>query len=108
MARSLGRLTLDLIARTGSFNRDLDGAANRVRGTARDIDKSVQTLNRFVIAAGAAGVAFVSSMATIAVSTSKTMDEMRKMAQATGLSVEALSELTYVASQSGLERQTLI
>lgn len=108
MARSLGRLTLDLIARTGSFNRNLDDAAKRVRGTARDIDRSAQAINRFVLAAGAAGVAFVSSMTTIAVATSKTMDEMRKMAQATGLSVEALSELTYVASQSGLEQQTLI
>src|SRR5690625_4301583 len=108
MARSLGRLTLDLIARTGSFNRSLHPFPTRRSSDLRDIDRSAQAINRFVLAAGAAGVAFVSSMATVAAATSKTMDEMRKMAQATGLSVEALSALTYVANQSGLEQQTLI
>ncbi len=79
----------------------MDRAAKKSRDTAKALDA-------MVIAAGAAAVAFVGASVAMAMQSAKSMDEMRKLAQATGLSVESLSTLTYVASQNALEQQTLV
>lgn len=110
--RSLGTLTVDLIAKTGGFERGMDAAQRRTSRASRqiqsDTERMQRSVNNVILAVGAAAAAAGTAIAAIASQTSQMMDETRKLAQATGLTVEAFSELRYVADQNALSQDQLV
>lgn len=103
--RSLGTLTIDLIARTSGFTQGMDRARRNTKSNADQIWKSIERVRLATITLGAAAAtalgAWVNSM-------SKTMDSAVKMADQIGTTTEALTGLRYAAQQmSNVSDQTL-
>ena len=104
MTNSLGRLTLDLVARVGGFEQGMDKAARHSQKRMREIEREAKQLGKAVAGAltAAAGV--------IAYNVGKTINEMDRIAkssQAIGLTVEQLSSLEFAAKLSGVSSQAL-
>src|SRR5699024_5543637 len=103
--KSLGVLTIDLIARTSGFTQGMDCARRNTKSNADQIWKSIERVRLATITLGAAAAtalgAWVNSM-------SKTMDSAVKMADQIGTTTEALTGLRYAAQQmSNVSDQTL-
>lgn len=97
MARkSLGVLTIDLIAQTAGFTRGMDRAQRKAKTSSDEIWKS---LERVRLATLAIGTVAVTSAAAWISSMSKTMDQAGKMADQIGTTTEALTGLRYAAEQ---------
>jgi hypothetical protein len=95
-----GSIVIDLLLKSGSFETDTKRAA-----------KNLDDLNKQAKIVGAAiGGAFVAGTAALAYFVKQsidTMDEMSKLAQSTGTTVEAISSLAYAADLSGVSNQDL-
>jgi len=95
-----GSIIIDLLMRTGSFSTDTKRA-----------EKEMAALRKEAVAAGAAIGAAFSGVAIAAgymvKSSIDAMDQMSKLAQQTGTTVEALSALTYAADLSGVSQEEL-
>ncbi len=87
-----GSIVVSLLAKTGSFETDMDRAA-------RKVDQTARTLDRYVRAIGAAGVAAATAAAAITVQSAKAMDASAKMAQQIGVTTEALTAMRFSAQQ---------
>ncbi len=98
--RSLGTLTLDLIAKIGGFVGPMDKAARQSKKTSNDISSSMKGIS---IAAGAMGVAAAAGFAAMAKASLNASDELYKQSQVVGMSVEELSALKFTAGESGVE-----
>jgi hypothetical protein len=93
-------IVMDLLMKTGSFETDTKKAEKRLRElekTAKDVGKAV----------GAAMLAAAAGAAYWVKSSIDAMDSMAKMAQQAGVTVEALSALTYAADLSGVSQQEM-
>lgn len=104
-SKSLGTLTIDLIAKTAGFTQGMDRASRNAKSNADQIWKSIERVRLATITLGAAAAtalgAWVNSM-------SKTMDSAVKMADQIGTTTEALTGLRYAAQQmSNVSDQTL-
>lgn len=104
MSRSLGTLTLDLIARTGGFEAGMDKAGRTANKKLRQIEREAQARAQAIEGAFkniAAGVAAAWS-ALNAVQSVKAVadyaDQLSKLSQRTGVAVEGLAALSYAAS----------
>lgn len=98
MAKSLGTLTLDLVAKIGGFEQGLTKAERLAKQKSSAISK-----NAAVIGAAAATAALAAG-AAITVLTKKSIDQadaLGKMSTRTGIAVEDLSKLQYAAGLSG-------
>lgn len=94
--RSLGTLTIDLIARTSGFTQGMDRASRKAKSSADEIWKSVERVRLATITLGAAAA---TAMGAWVVSMSKSMDAAGKMADQIGTTTEALTGLRYAAAQ---------
>lgn len=103
-SRSLGSLTVDLIARTFGFEQGMDRAA-------RIADKRMKEIERRAKIAGAVvGAAFVAGTALLArgINTAiDRMDEMSKAAQRAQLPTEQFSQLAYAANLADVSMQDI-
>jgi hypothetical protein len=114
-SRSLGTLTLDLVAKVGGFTGPIDKAA-------RDLDRQTQGMRKSLdgfsaslktIGAGIAGFlsgAAVAGFAGLAVGIKKTvdsMDELSKSAQKVGVTTEELSRLAYAGDLADVSLETI-
>jgi hypothetical protein len=114
-SRSLGTLTLDLVAKVGGFTGPIDKAA-------RDLDRQTQGMRKGLdgfsaslktIGAGIAGFlsgAAVAGFAGLAVGIKKTvdsMDELSKSAQKVGVTTEELSKLAYAGDLADVSLETI-
>lgn len=104
MAKSLGTLTLDLVARVGGFVNGMDQAAreseafrNRVRGNMQAAGKAV----------GAFSVAAAAGLAVWIKSSIDAADEASKAAAAAGVQIEALTGLQFAADLAGVSNDDL-
>lgn len=77
----------------------MDRASRRVRSTAQDMEAAKRAVDRYIMAIGAAGVAFASAAAAMAVNAAKSMDATAKMAQQIGTTTEALTGMRFAAQQ---------
>lgn len=102
--RSLGTLTLDLVAKIGGYTEPLDRASRRTKRTSDDISKNMR---RVGVAIAAAGVAAVAGTAALIKSQIDAADNLAKTSQAIGIEVEQLSALEYAAQLSGVEFNSL-
>ena len=102
--RSLGTLTIDLVARTFGFEQGMDKAAKSLDSKVKDLKKSAVQFG----AIAATAIAGASTALAVMVKQSiDAMDGMGKLAQSTGVAVEELSALAYAADLSGVSEQSL-
>src|ERR1051325_1741220 len=111
--RSLGSLTLDLIAKIGGFTTNMDKAADNAKKNLSGIEQSAyefgEKIGDILKEVGLAfGVAFGFKALFENVKEAIThMDEMSKAAQRVGLSTESFSSLAYAAKLADVSTETL-
>lgn len=109
--RSLGVLSIDLVAKVGGFEqglskaeRELDKRAKRMNDIAKKIGVGIGT----AITAGIAGAAAAATgLALLTKQAINNADAMRDMSIRLGTSTETLSAFAYAASQTGTDIDTL-
>jgi len=104
MSKSLGTLTLDLIARTGGFVQGMDAAERKSAKWRKQVEKDVKAIGRgFNIASAAVTVA----TAAMVVSTVKTANEVSRLAQASNISTLEFQRNAAGAKLLGVEQDKL-
>lgn len=101
---SVGNIVVSLIAKTGSFETDVNRSAKLAAKRAKEIDEAFTKAGKVIgasLVAGAA-VAAAAMQATI-----NRMDEMSKAAQKSSMSTEAFSKLAYAGSLADVSMQDL-
>ncbi|GAB2913683.1 phage tail tape measure protein [Paralcaligenes ginsengisoli] len=100
MSTTAGSIVVDLLMKTGSFETDSKRA-----------EKALSDLSKKAVIAGAAiGTALAGAGVALAVLVKQSidaMDDMSKLAQSTGTSVEALTGLAYAADLAGVNHEQL-
>ncbi|MCR8961140.1 hypothetical protein M0765_026450 [Variovorax sp. S2] len=101
---TIGSIVVDLLARTGSFETDLNRAAKQAEKRAKEIDAAVSKAGAAVgTALGAAGIAAVYFGKQLI----DGLDALNDVADATGASIENISALENVAMRTGSSMDTV-
>lgn len=95
-----GSIVVDLLMRTGSFETDTGRAEKRLK----DLQKTAKVAGAALGAFGAAAAAGIVALVGHSIDAA---DEMSKMAQKIGISVESLSRLDYAAKLSDVSMESL-
>lgn len=98
--KSLGTLTLDLIARIGGFEQGLDKAERKAKDSTKKIVGYAKNVG---IAFAATGVAAAAGLAALVKSSIDAADELSKTSKIVGVAIEDLSGLKHAAELSGVE-----
>jgi len=105
---NLGTLTLDLVAKTGSFIGPLDKAGRQAKKTSGDIDlsfsKSAKSVAAWGIAVGAAGATAAVVFAKKSIDAASAINDVAKAAS---VSTDTLQEMRHAASLSGISFEEL-
>ena len=101
---SLGKLTLDMVAKTGGFTGPIDKAARHSKTKAKEIEGSWKNIG---LAVGVAAAAAATAIGVMVKRSIDAADDARKTAQAVGVTTEALTGLQWAASQSGVSNEQL-
>src|SRR5690625_7544145 len=107
MARGLGTLTLDLIARTGGFVEGMGKAERQVRRGTRRMESDFQRFakqSRAAMTTMAKGVdegvaAAVASLSALYVSRARSVDQPSRMSAQLGMATGDLGALRYAAQE---------
>lgn len=106
--RSLGTLTIDLIAKTFGFEQGMDKAARKAKSSAKDISASLGSMAK---AAGvgfiAAGTAAAAGVAALTRQSLQLMDNLDEVSAKLGIGTETLSKWGYAAKLSGTDLDSL-
>ncbi|WP_339617196.1 phage tail tape measure protein [uncultured Gilvimarinus sp.] len=102
--RSLGTLTLDLIAQIGGFEKGMDKANRKSKSTMGSMQKHAKAAAKAV---AGIGIAAVGATAALVKSQANAADELMKTSRAVGVEVETLSALKYQAELSGVQFNNL-
>ncbi|MBE2211201.1 MAG: hypothetical protein IAE66_06300 [Xanthomonadaceae bacterium] len=107
-SRSLGQLTIDLLAKTFGFEQGMDKAARKAKSSAKDIGASLGSMAK---AAGvgfiAAGTAAAAGVAALTKQGLELMDHLDEMQAKLGIGTETLSKWGYAAKLSGTDLDSL-
>lgn len=111
-SRSLGTLTLDLVARVGGFTSGMTAAERAADKSLSAIEKRAFQFGKVLgqglkVAAGAA-VAGVAALAASLQVTINGLDELSKSAQKVGITTEELSKLAYAGELADVSLETLV
>jgi hypothetical protein len=110
-SRSLGTLTLDLIARVGGFEQGMDKAARSAEKNLSAIEKRAQQFGRALGAALKVGAGLAAAgLGAVAVAVQNTinsLDELSKSAQKAGVTTEEFSKLAYAGELADVSVETL-
>lgn len=101
-SRSLGTLTIDLVARTGGFVQGMDKAQRESSKWRKQVEKDFNNVARVATVAATAAAAGITALVVQSINAA---DEASKAAQAIGMTTEAYTALSWAASQSGLSQQ---
>ena len=117
MTRSLGTLSLDLVAKTGGFEAGMDKAARVADKKTREIERIAQARAKSIetaftdmassIAGPLAAVFSVGAFTGMVRGVADAGDQLQKLSVKTGAAVEELSKLQYAASLSDLSNEDL-
>ncbi len=99
MAQSLGTLTIDLVAKIGSFTGPLDQSGRAAQKWRRQLEKDAKAAG---IAMGAAGAAAAAGLGYMIKASIDAADAASKAAQSSGLTTEAYTSLAFAADMSGV------
>lgn len=97
---SIGRITVDLLAKTGSFETDLNRAAKHADKRAKEIDAAFQKTARN-IGTALGGAISVAAVTAYTKSLIDNLDALNDVKDATGASIENISALEDVALRTG-------
>jgi hypothetical protein len=103
-SKSLGTLTLDLVAKTGGFVAGMSKADRESAKWRKSVERNAKAAGKAIGLAAVASGAALTALVSIQI---KQADQSRKTAQSIGLSTEAYTALTFAASQSGVEQAAL-
>lgn len=98
------KIAIVLEALTGSFITDMDKAGREAKKQAEKMRREWEAAGRAIGLAVAGGAAALTLLTKQAINTA---DQMAKMSQKVGVSVETLSTLKYAADRSGVSLETL-
>lgn len=109
--KSLGVLTLDLIAKVGGFEQGMDRAARKadrrmgqIQRSANNVDKSIRNIQRaFVALGGAMAIRELSQWVTTSIDAA---DRANKFSQQVGVATETLTGLALGLELSGTNSET--
>lgn len=97
-------ITVDLKAKTGTFETDIQRSSKQAQKHFREMERAAK---QFGVALGAAAVASVTALAALTKKSIDAADNLAKMSQKVGVSVETLSTLGYAADRSGVSIESL-
>lgn len=107
-SKSLGTLTLDLIARIGGYEAGLGKAEREAQKRSKAIKKAFDDAGKGIgLALGAAFTGVGAAAIAMTKSAIDALDEMGKLAQKVGITTEELSALSYAAELSGVSQEQL-
>lgn len=98
-SKSLGTLTIDLVAKVSGFTQGMDKAERASAKWRRQIEKDAKAAG---IAMGAAGAAAAAGLGYMIKASIDAADAASKAAQSTGLTTEAYTSLAFAADMSGV------
>lgn len=104
MSKSLGTLTLDLVARTGSFVSGMDKAERSSEKWRKQVEKDAKVIGTAV---GAASAAAIAGLAAMTVSTVKAAGEVSRFAAISGSGVEEFQRYAAAAGVVGISQEKL-
>lgn len=111
-SRSLGTLTLDLVAKVGGFTSGMTAAERAADKSLSAIEKRAyqfgQTLGKGLKVAAGVAVAGVAALAASLQVTINGLDELSKSAQKVGITTEELSKLAYAGELADVSLETLV
>ncbi len=103
-SKSLGTLTLDLIARTGGFVAGMDKAERASAKWRKQVEKDAKVIGTAV---GAASAAAIAGLAAMTVSTVKAAGEVSRFAAISGAGVEEFQRYAAAAGVVGISQEKL-
>ncbi|HBP6819855.1 TPA: phage tail tape measure protein [Pseudomonas aeruginosa] len=103
-SRSLGQLTLDLIAKTGGFVAGMDAAERRSEKWRREVEKNAAKVGAAIGAATAAGI---TALAALTVSTVRNANEIANLASVANASTTEFQKYAAGAKLVGIEQEKL-
>lgn len=102
--RSLGQLTLDLVAKTGGFTGPMDRASRRTKKQMSDMGKQVEAAsNKIAMLSVAAASAAATGIAVMTRSAMDNIDANAKLARSLDGTIDGLRAVQLAASDSGLD-----
>ncbi len=103
-SRSLGTLTLDLIAKVGGFVSGMDAAERRSEKWRREVEKNAAKVGTAIGAATAAGI---TALAALTVSTVRNANEIANLASVANASTTEFQKYAAGAKLVGIEQEKL-
>lgn len=106
---ALAKLSIDIVAKLAEFERDLGKAAHASDKAAEQIRKSFDGLKDYAssfamgLGAGIAGALAGGELASLVTESIDAAEELDRLSQSTGVSVEKLSQWGAVAKRNGLD-----
>lgn len=105
-SRSLGTLTVDLVAKVGGFTEGMSKAdretQKRMRAIRKSIDDTAASVKRFVAVGAAAGAAAAAVTVALVNNARQAIDTQAKLARTLGSTVEGLQVATRAGELSGV------
>jgi hypothetical protein len=106
--RSLGALTIDLVARTFGFEQGLDKASRKAKSSGKEIEAALRSSFKATGAILAGGAAVVGgALAGLTKDAIDTMDKLDELSQRFKIGTETLSAWGYAASLTGTDIETV-
>lgn len=103
-SKSLGTLTLDLVARVGGFVQGMDKAERSSAKWRKQVEKDAKVIGTAV---GAASAAAIAGLAAMTVSTVKAAGEVSRFAAISGAGVEEFQRYAAAADVVGISQEKL-
>lgn len=103
-SRSLGQLTIDLVARVGGFVQGMDKAERASAKWRKQVEKDAKVIGTAV---GAASAAAIAGLAAMTVSTVKAAGEVSRFAAISGAGVEEFQRYAAAADVVGISQEKL-
>ncbi|MCT5772444.1 phage tail tape measure protein [Pseudomonas aeruginosa] len=103
-SRSLGTLTLDLIAKVGGFVAGMDAAERRSEKWRKEVEKNAAKVGAAISAATAAGI---TALAALTVSTVRNANEIANLASVANASTTEFQKYAAGAKLVGIEQEKL-
>lgn len=101
-ARSLGTLTLDLVAKIGGFVSGMDAAERKSQRTAQQMEKHAKKLGMAVGTMLAGGV---TALAAFTVQTANSAREIQNLSKVANTNPQDFQKMTFAASRYGVEQE---